>query len=365
MRTGANTSSPAISVPESAQAPSAANGGPGLPGFAVRWILAGALCTLPFAGAAHAQGIPPTGSDVATLENRDLGEPYTRDGVTVEYGRALPFLAQQVLDLGFELPNPYGLQLIGYWQEQDLVLDKLAISVNDGAFRDIDFVDFGRPRVENATVQAKLDAWLFPFMNVYAALGKFDGDAAIPLAIEGRDLLEFLGLGRLCGGGLLEPAFCSRLLSAVAKPTYEGDAMVLGMNLAMGWEDYFVTLPISHAWTEVDILNETVTAWNVSPRIGYLHQFESKGSLALYTGATWLKAEVDLSGTVVFDTSGSGIPGVGDETSLDFVIRQRNRDRWNYLVGLNWELDPSWSLQAELGFGGSRDNLIVSGTYRW
>ena len=142
-------------------------------------------------------------------------------------------------------------------------------------------------------------------------------------------------------------------------------ALALGMNLAMGWDNYFVTIPISHAWTEVDIINETVTAWNISPRIGYLHSFENAGSIALYTGATWLKAEVDLSGTAVFDTSGSGIAEIGDATTLDFVIRQRNRDRWNYLVGFNWELSRAWSLQAEIGFGGSRDNAIVSGTYRW
>ncbi|MEJ2255665.1 MAG: hypothetical protein P8X98_01435 [Woeseiaceae bacterium] len=316
------------------------------------------------AGAAAQMGSAP-GSDVASLEERELGQPYTEDGERVIYDRALPFLAQQVIDLGFEMPRPYGAQMIGYWQEQDLILDNLSVSIDGGEYQDIDFVDFGTPSVENTTAQAKLDAWLFPFMNVYVSLGQFTGDGAIPLAVEGRDLLEFLGLGRLCGGGVLEPAFCSRILTTVAEPEYKGDAVALGMNLAMGWEDYFVTIPISHAWTDVDIINETVTAWNISPRIGYLHSFENAGSIALYTGATWLKAEVDLSGTAVFDTAGSGIAEIGDATTLDFVIRQRNRDRWNYLVGFNWELSRAWSLQAEVGFGGSRDNAIVSGTYRW
>lgn len=325
-----------------------------------------AACTvILWSAGVGAQVASTPGSDVASLENRELGQPYTEDGERVIYDRALPFLAQEVIDLGFELPRPYGAQFIGYWQEQDLILDNLSVSVNGGDYRDIDFVDFGTPSVENTTGQAKLDAWLFPFMNVYASFGTFSGDGVIPLALEGRDLLEFLGLGRLCGGGLLEPAFCSRILTAVAEPEYEGDAIALGMNLAMGWDDYFVTLPISHAWTGVDIINETVTAWNISPRIGYLHDLGNRGTVAFYTGATWLKAEVDLSGTVVFDTSGSGIAEIGDQTTIDFVIRQRNRDRWNYLAGFNWELSRAWSLQAEIGFGGSRDNLIVSGTYRW
>ena len=133
----------------------------------------------------------------------------------------------------------------------------------------------------------------------------------------------------------------------------------------MGWDDYFVTLPISYAWSEVDILNETVEAINISPRVGYLWDLEHKGTVALYTGATWLKADVDISGTVAFDTGGSDIPGIEDQVVIDYVIRQRNADRWNYLLGFNWETSDTWSLQAEVGFGGSRTNFIASVTYRW
>ena len=300
-----------------------------------------------------------------SLEDRELGEPHEAEGEPIIYDRALPFLAQQVLDLGFELPHPYGAQLVGYWQEQDLILDNLSISINNGPVKEIDFVDFGTPSVENVAAQAKLDAWVFPFMNVYATIGKFEGDGTIPLAIKGSDLLDFLGLGGLCNGGILEPELCGRTLTAVAQPEYNGRNIVLGTILAMGWSRYFVTLPISYAWTEVNILNETVTAVNISPRIGILHDTEDKGTLAFYLGMTYLKADVDVSGSVVFDTADSGVPGIGDEIEIDYVIRQRNKDRWNYLAGFNWEASKAWSFQAELGFGGSRSNAIASVTYRW
>lgn len=310
-----------------------------------------------------AQEAPP--SDVANLDQRKLGEPYVDDDDRVIYDRALPFLAQEVLDLGFELPNPYGFQAIGYWQEQDLILDNLFISVNDGPVQEIDFVDFGTPSVENITAQAKFDAWLFPFMNVYVTVGAFKGDGVVPLAIEGRDLMEFLGFDKLCSGGPLEPAICSRLLTAEALPEYAGENITLGTNLAMGWGNYFVTLPISYAWSDVDILDEIVEAINISPRAGYLWDLQDHGKLALYTGATWLKADVDLAGSVAFDIPDNGVPGLDDMVVIDYVIRQRNKDRWNYLVGFNWDASRSWSLQAELGFGGSRSNFIGSLTYRW
>ena len=41
------------------------------------------------------------------------------------------------------------------------------------------------------------------------------------------------------------------------------------------------------------------------------------------------------------------------------------KDRWNYLLGFNWEASKAWSIQAEAGFGGLRSNFIGSLTYRW
>ena len=60
--------------------------------------------------------------------------------------------------------------------------------------------------MENTTAQAKLDAWLFPFMNVSVGPGQFTVDGAIPLAVESRDLLEFRP--RL-------PEFCRKVSHAV------------------------------------------------------------------------------------------------------------------------------------------------------
>jgi hypothetical protein len=124
-----------------------------------------------------------------TLENRDLGEPnLTEDGERVIWNYKLPFLAQRVVDMGFELPNPYGVAIIPARIRQDLTLENLAIGINGPPDREIDFVDFGTPSVENSALQLKLDAWIFPFLNVFTTVGVFDGDANIPLKFDGVDL---------------------------------------------------------------------------------------------------------------------------------------------------------------------------------
>jgi len=292
-----------------------------------------------------------------TLEERELGEPNVDDdGERVIWHRKLPFLAQQVIDLGFDLPNPYGVGFVSAHIQQDLILNNLAIGINGPPDREIDFVDFGTPGVENSAQQLKLDAWVLPFLNVFSTIGVFDGDATIPLKIEGSDLFP-----QICAITPNAPV-CVRTYSEVAEPRYEGTNITLGINLAMGWDRFFVALPVTYAWTDVDIIDNTVTALNITPRIGMTGDMGDRGTVAVFIGATYLRAEVDIAGSVDFETPGG--PD-GDVTTLAFSISQRNKDRWNYLLGFNWDLNKSWSIMAEAGFGGSRENFIGGVTYRF
>lgn len=290
----------------------------------------------------------------------------SRDPSPVEgpkYERALPFLAQKVIDLGYELPKPFGVSVIPVWVRQDLILQDLAISVDNGPVNNIDFIDYGTPWVDTKTLQVKFDAWIFPFLNAYATVGWLDGNASIPLTIQGKDLADSID-PTICSG-LLQPDLCVRTLSAEAKPNYYGENVSLGITLATGWKKMFVAIPITYAWTEVNIIDTTVEALNISPRIGVSSDMGTWGAMSTYIGATYLDAEIDITGSVTFDTPNSGVPGLGDTTTVDYKITQKNKDKWNYLIGFNWDITKNWSAQAEAGFGGSRSNLISSATYRF
>jgi hypothetical protein len=292
-----------------------------------------------------------------TLEQRELGNPnLDESGEPVVWKRRLPFMAQKVVDLGFELPNPYGVALIPARIRQDLVLQNLSIGINGPPDTPIDFVDFGTPNVTNSTLQLKLDAWVFPFLNVFTTVGVLDGKAEVPIKIEGADLFpDFCAI-------FPSNAQCVRTYSAVAEPGYHGENVSLGINLAMGWDRFFVTLPITYAWSDVNIIDTTVEALNITPRIGMTGDAGRWGTIAVFVGATYLEAEVDLTGSISFDTPGGP---EGDTTTISFLINQQNKDRWNYLIGFNWELNRNWAITAEGGFGGSRENFIGGITYRW
>ena len=78
-----------------------------------------------------------------------------------KYDRALPLRAQSVIDLGYDLPRPFGISIIPVMMRQDMSQTDLDISINNGPVSSIDFVDFATPSAESNTLQVKLDPGCF------------------------------------------------------------------------------------------------------------------------------------------------------------------------------------------------------------
>lgn len=303
----------------------------------------------------------PVSEQYATLEKREIGTPLVdENGERVIWPRALPFFAQNVLDLGFELPKTFGLAIVPNAIKQDLILKGLKVGLNGSDMVDMDFVKFGSARADNSNLQIKADVWLFPFLNLYATYGKMRGSASVPVALKGEDLVEFLGGS--CEG-FLSPQACEQTFSSIANPEYTGSNISVGFTLAMGWDRFFVALPVTYVLTDLNILEDDIEAFQISPRIGISSDAGKWGTLSTFVGLTYLNAELDVAGKLSFDTS--SIPGENDTTELDFVINQENADKINYLIGFNWDVTKSWSFHSEAGFGGSRESFIASTTYRF
>ena len=296
---------------------------------------------------------------VPHLEGRELGEAnIDTQGNKIIWDHPLPFMAQEVIDLGFELPLPFGISIVPAAFEQDLTLSDLKIGTSGVADTPIEQLNFDHPSVKNTALQLKVDAWLFPFMNVFATIGKVDGRATIPLSLLG----EAISPG-LCGSQTGSPDFCNKTYSAVAKPDYDGTNWSIGTVLAMGWDQFFVVLPMVYAVSDVDLIDTDVDAINISPRIGVNGDLGRYGDIAVFLGATYLKAEVEVAGSVTFD-----VPALGPndrEVTLNYQLIEKNQDPWNALAGANWQISPKWGFMLEAGFGGSRKDVIAGVTFRF
>ena len=138
---------------------------------------------------------------------------------------------------------------------------------------------------------------------------------------------------------------------------FSGTTYGLGTILAGGWHNWFVAIPITFAYADMDTTDTDGIALTVTPRFGRSINMGRWGNLSLSGGGNYLDAELSVAGTV-------STPG--DLIVIDYTIYQRNEDKWNLLVGGNRHINKRWSFSAEYnGFIGSREALIMSLTSRF
>ena len=277
------------------------------------------------------------------------------------WDHALPFLAQKVVDLGYDLPLPYGTGAVVARVDQDQLIDSLEVGINGRDKELFEFVSFGQAVSSADSANLMLDAWILPFLNVYATLGKVEGDADIEILIDGDGMLEHMDI--TCGGILQNP-LCGRLQGQtflLPIPTdFKGTTYGVGATLAGGWNNWFVAIPFNYSTIDLeDAMADGNPIFTIAPRFGHIFNIGRFGNLAFFAGGNYLDAELELSGTYL-------IPVEGQELSFDYTVQQENKDKWNVVTGMNWDFNKrlSWALEYD-GFIGSREAFISSVTWRF
>lgn len=277
------------------------------------------------------------------------------------WNHALPFLAQKVIDKGYDLPLPYGAGLIFSINDQEQSISELEVGINGRDKVPFEFVTFDRAVTKTDSVNAKIDAWLFPFLNVYAIYGPLEADADIEFLIDGNGMLDHLGIS--CDG-LIRPRLCGRLqdqdflLPIHTDPS--GTSWGLGGVLAGGWKGWFVTIPFNYSWVDLgDTIAEGSPILTVTPRFGRNFLLGELGNFALFAGGNYLKSELQISGTY-------RIPVEDEVLTFDYTVQQKNKDAWNLVFGFNWDINKqfSWNMEYD-GFIGTREAFIASVTWRF
>ena len=288
--------------------------------------------------------IPNTGFDTTDRQGDDAPR---------KWDRKLPFLAQQVVDKGYDLPLPYGIGLTYANVDQEMLLDKLQVGINGRDKEPFEFVAFENASSQSDSFNLKVDAWLFPFMNVYALVGKIEGKAPMDVLLDGNDMLTHLGID--CTGFPPNP-LCAILEDETyvlpIEADYSGISYGVGTVFAGGWNNWFVTLPLSFTYADMEGKDTEGIATTVTPRFGRVFNAGNYGNFALYAGGNYLNTELTITGTVVDPTN---------TLEIDYTIDQDNKDKWNIVTGANWDINKRWSIAAEYnGYIGSREAIIIS-----
>lgn len=252
----------------------------------------------------------------------------------------LPFLGRAACERGYVLPRPFGVSL-GY-MHQDQPFDVGNVYINGIDVKTPGLAVVNEVQNEESTVTLRFDAWILPFWNIYGILGKTDGRADGPLRIDLEPVFPLLCSlpGNDCG---VDTTFII---------DYKADVTGYGTTVAGGYKDFFGMIDANRTRADLDISRTDAEATVVSARIGW------NGKLGGFTGVLWIGTMYqDIEQTLDLEID------IGDDI-LDVSIEQATQVDFNYVIGGQWDINRSFSILAELGFG-DRKSQMLNLTYRF
>jgi len=234
---------------------------------------------------------------------------------------ALPWGAS--LSQGQELPPPFGIGVTLYSQNQPYRVDSLSFSLPGFTTIPASLLKIDN-RIAEANVQ--LDAWLFPFLDVFGLVGKIDGSTRVDF----RQLALPLPFSGITVG-------------------YHGNVYGAGATLVAGGEHWFASL--TGVKTKADLsgdFDSRVNATVVMPRLGI-----GNAKTSYWIGAMYQRTDENHKGTIV-------LPYLGPAA---FAVALSQKSDWSGLVGAHAALGKAWTLELEGGFG-NRTSASLTLAYR-
>jgi hypothetical protein len=290
--------------------------------------------------------------------------------VPYEYNYRLPIWGERLAKRGITFPLPGGVGLNYTWLNQPIRIDGLQVALNDSEFVSLDeIVEFDRVESTVHALNARVDLWLFPFLNLYA-LGNY-----APLSDTDVHLSEPFPMK----AGAIQP----------------GGGGGLGTTLAMGAWGFFATLDFNWTRNKMQKLDAPVSTLLFAPRVGRKLFKIGKIELTAWIGTMFQRIGVDTSGKIrLSDAIGEpsdevldkvndwyeGLPPgrqalvsafvdelravAGDDPVVRYRLNKQVEQPWNMLVGTQLELTENWQIRAEVGFI-KRTQVIAGLNYRF
>ena len=268
-------------------------------------------------------------------------------------------MAQKVIDLGYDLPLPYGIKILYSDIEQEQTLEGLQVGFSGGEKEPFEWVAFENAISISETWQAIGDVWVLPFLNVFGFIGDVEGDVGLDVFLDGNGLLEQKGIDCSRPGNFaLCRALQDKIIELPIESVFSGTNYGFGFNLAGGWKGFFFTLPVSFSWVNMDTTDvEGGAVVSASPRVGRVVGLGNYGNLGLYVGASYLNSDLTAHGSLAIPET---------DVTIDYTVDQSNLDKWSGIVGANWDITRRWSVMVEYnGFFGSRDSFFAAVGWRF
>ncbi|MEH6590069.1 MAG: hypothetical protein V7746_07440 [Halioglobus sp.] len=264
-----------------------------------------------------------------------------QDTIRLNLQRRLPFYADEVRKLGFELPKTYGLGVAAHYQSADIDMQGFTVAGID-VTNDLPLIDPLGSDLESDvfTGQLRADFWVLPFLNVSLLLGEMETESDVTL----RFTPGFQALVELTEGVEL-PEFYTFETST------SGTTAGIGLLTGFQYEQLVMSVGVNYIETITDDTNAEIEAILWMGMVGY--DFGGIGLQAL-TGIQYLDTDRTIEGRIDLE---NGRP-------LEFAI-DIGLEETTFLVGFNKDIGRNWSLSSFLGANGTKSSLTANFGYRW
>jgi hypothetical protein len=308
---------------------------------------------------------------------------YTDSLKQVEYNHIFPILGQQAYKRGFDIPYPAGLMANYIWMKQGIVIENFQLGIQsenvDLPMTPVEFIDFGYNKNTSYAVNFRPDLWIFPFLNVYGLFG------------YGSSTTEV---------NLTAPVEMKSVVTQSMSTTGFG---VMG---AFGLGPLFMSVDANWTWTKPELLQDPVLVKVLGLRLGKTFVFKNhpQRNIAFWIGGMRAKMNSATVGSIRladaipqetwdrvdeivdnYNTWYDGLDpirqGVVDNTAfpafidaldnaegntlIHYGMDKRPEEKWNMVIGGQFQLNKHWMLRTEGGIVGDRKSFLASVNYRF
>jgi hypothetical protein len=274
-----------------------------------------------------------------------------------------------------------------------------------------EIVRFNTARATASATTVRPDIWLFPFLNIYAILGRAKASTEVSFGVWVPDSTD-------------TP---KQITSASTLIEFNTSTYGIGFTPTIGVGGGFLALDMNVAWTDVPQLSKPARSFIFGPRLGKNFKLKKpEQTIAIWTGAFRVHISSGTDGSIALsevlppDQLGSkvneGIAKVGNAqqqvnawwagltpaqqqnpvniakhdaanralatageilaaannaistigtSTVQYSMDKRPKDPWNFIIGSQFQLNKHWMLRGEVGFLGSRTQVIAGVQWRF
>jgi hypothetical protein len=329
-----------------------------------------------------------------------------------EYPYALPIWGQKATKLGFNLPYSAGLGINYLYQKSDLVIENLQVGFNHGPLYNLDeIIRFTNATSEASGLNFRPDIWLFPFLNIYGIFAKSSPATTVDFGIWVPD----------------ETGLYTQVAQFNTQANFKATTFGFGVTPTIGVGGGWFALDMNFTWSDIPELDKPAFAFIFGPRLGKTFKLNRpESNVAVWVGGFRLKLNTGTEGSLninelintdglqgkvdaglqkvtakqtevdnwwnglsnaeqknplniakhdlansALSTAGSFLGNLdnalNDEknATVQYSLDKRPKDMWNFLIGSQYQYNKHWMVRCEVGFLGTRTQVIAGLQYRF